>query len=570
MTRSQQTSLVFLACLAAPGELSAQRDSIQTPDGMCAVRAPIPGVSSPQGDASYNRCALDQGPSLHAGEPMPPAPWLGTSGGGSFTVIVNADGTVDPRLTRAWSRSADTLFYRNVLETIRNWRFEPGVRQGVPVRSGFPLEVRTGTRVDTLPSRLEWSYRQGVTGDSLVGTWRTEARLPPFSPQQTDSIHAAMLRRLKSQKVIVPGFRRRYCLVLPERDSAEHARLSRIFGRIIVADQNHHGFGAAGYGCERNPETLRIIMPRIYRTENGRAVLYPRGDFLPSWPAGFDGRSYRAWTARCVADVRGQAPDWIDCSVRSVFEPEESAQWMQDHEEMQAWLRRRPSREASTADSVAVTVLARMRDAYQIDTMRAVARPLPRLSAGAVQDSAPPCCWTPYSASQDSTEMFVAYGDPRSSSLYLADVLHQPLPENPVVASGGSGEPNRAEFVAFLLGDPGEAPLEPITLCLSRMRCGRRYVLYPARHLLADKPVLQFRIADLREGTRIGEQLHLRIYADPAPDDLVPFVVVRSEGRLPARAYTMRRVGMNAWDYGVTYGEGFPMDGELSIYLFGR
>jgi hypothetical protein len=84
-------------------------------------------------------------------------------------MIVNADSAVGPGLTRAWTRMGDTIFHRRTLETLRAWRFEPGIRQGVPVRSGFYLHIDSGIRDDTIPSRLERGYRLVVV---RTGEWK--------------------------------------------------------------------------------------------------------------------------------------------------------------------------------------------------------------------------------------------------------------------------------------------------------------------------------------------------------------------------------------------------------------
>lgn len=100
----------------------------------CEPLEPIGNSTDPR-DSAYNRCALERAPVLLASSPMLPQPLEDTQPGGRFYVIVNADGRVDQRLTQIFSRTSDTTFFRHAMETIRQWRFEPGIYRGAPVRS---------------------------------------------------------------------------------------------------------------------------------------------------------------------------------------------------------------------------------------------------------------------------------------------------------------------------------------------------------------------------------------------------------------------------------------------------
>lgn len=563
MTRLVIASSAFALGLCAPAALVPQSvfDSIETAYGMCRVWAPIPGGSSFPKDASYSRCALDRGPLLLAGEPMPPPPRYGRYAGGSFMVVVNANGTVDSQLTRAWTRGMDTAFHRRALETIRQWRFEPGSRQGETVRSGFTLQLKSNGRNDTLPARLEWSYKPGLNADTLAGTWVAEAPLPPFARGQIDSVYVAMLRRLVKMQVILPGPGNSYCLVHENGDSTAHARLSQLAEGIVHAERR---WGAlAAYGCEALPGMLRIVLPRVHRAESGRAVLQPSGDYLPNWPPGFDGRSWHAWNGRCVADVPAQGSVWIDCSV----EPEYSLRELAERERRRGRGAHHPSANRSDTDSIEVSVVVTTLGAYQTDTLRAVvARALPRLGARAINDPEPPCGgWAAFSL-QDSSELYVIKGDPSGHSLDLTRVTHGLAPTGPRGAPRcGHQEPRRSQFVTFLIGNIGDPATAPTTLCFSS--CTKSYLLDPVRHTLAERAHLQFRLSDLREDTRVGEQLTFRIYADPAPAKLLPLVLIRTGDRWSRSAWIAPQVATNAWDYGVTFTGGYSPDTEVHIYL---
>lgn len=558
---------------ASPGLAQSPFDSIDTPHGRCGLWAAIPGGGDLRRDAAYNRCALDRAPTLLDGVPMPPAPRYGAAIG-QFTIIVNPDGTVDPRLTRAWTSGTDTVFHRQALETIRRWRFEPGLRGGTPVRSGFMLHIKSGPRNDTLPSRLEWTYRRGLEEDTLFGTWTTEAPLPPFAPEQVDSIYMAMLRRLVKMKVIVPDVLDRRCLVLESGDSAAHARLTwRAYGvlyssDVYSSDLRSHPSALAPYGCERSTDAARIVLPRVHRTENGRVVLYPSGDWLPDWPPGFEGRTYRAWSARCVADVPDHGEVSIDCFIMPSLSQRDLGRWERERERKAA----AAETDVADIDSLLVTVVAMTRGAYQTDTLHAVLRSLPRLSMAAVRDSVQPCGgWAAYSP-QKGSELYVLQGSPSDMELRIVEVRHGPAPRDERTSLlCDPQEPRRADFVAFLLGDLGDRARAPITLCFSNgLRCSTSYVLDPNRHTLAERSHLAFRLSDLREDTRVGDQLVFRIYTDPVPPDLLPLIVFRVNGRWRMWATIPRKVAPDAWEYDTIWGEGYPPDTEVRLYLIER
>ena len=141
----------FAAATATRAMAQNLFDSVQTARGRCPLWMAPPGTSG-QADYAYTRCVLDRNPRLRDKPAMPAEPLDERLVNGSYAVFVNADGTVDPHLTRMWSRSLDTAFHRKALETIHQWRFEPGVRQGSAVRSAFTLELITNARTDTIPA----------------------------------------------------------------------------------------------------------------------------------------------------------------------------------------------------------------------------------------------------------------------------------------------------------------------------------------------------------------------------------------------------------------------------------
>ena len=562
MTRCVLVSSLLTASVCLPTRLAGQTspyDSIPSAHGICRVWAGIPGFSS-SSDSSYSRCALDRSPVLLPGAPMPTPPLVSLKVDGRLAVIVNADGTVDSRLTRMWESEGDNEFDRRALETIARWRFEPGSRRGTPVRSGFNLEFVTTTRNDTLPARLKWTYRRGQNTDTLTGTWVHEAPLPPFAPERLDSLYLALLRRLVRMQVVFPRPGQSYCLVLSSGDSAAQARLSRLAHAILSP-----GAGPpASYGCERTPGTRRIVLPRVYRTENGRAVLRPSGDYLGNWPPGFDGRAWTAWRSRCVATVPAQGSVWIGCWVEPDVSSEEYAEYWRNRWRPAS----NPPAERSDGDSIAVRVIVTTRGAYQMDTLHAVLHAVPQLSARAMRDPRTPCGGRGAAYSlQNSSELYVLRGDPAGTELSVVPVTNGPAPagslSNPQCVPQ---KPRTTAFVTFLLGDVGDRANAPITLCFDE--CAWLNVLDPARHTLAERAHVQFRLSDLREETGANNQIIFRVQVDPAPADVRPLIVIRAGGRWYSSARFARAITANVWAYdNVIWSDGYPPDTEVHIYL---
>lgn len=223
-------------------------------------------------------------------------------------------------------------------------------------------------------------------------------------------------------------------------------------------------------------------------------------------------------------------------------------------------------------DSVAVTAFIMTREAHQVDTMRAIVNPLPRLSARAVVETGTLPCgpWNAFSR-QAGAEILVVKGDPSSIMLDITRAREGPAPPATASQRCGPQEPPLSEFAAFLLGDVGDTATEPVTLCFFAGRaCSSRYVLDPARHTLAQRAHIMFRIADLRPEARTDEQLAMRLRVQPAPDDLIPFLVISAPAWLTPSAYMLRRVARDEWEYAVRHIGGLPHDAELRVYLMAR
>jgi len=292
----------------------------------CEPLEPIGNAPDPR-DSAYNRCALERAPMLLASSPMLGQPLEDTQPGGTFYVIVNADGRVDQHLTQIFSRTSDTTFFRHAMETIRQWRFEPGIYRGAPVRSQFELEIESTEREDTLPSKLTWIYYRGTDADTLRGTWTTAEAVAPFDTAATDRVYAALVRHLIRRQIVKTNYTgpELYCLVLEKGDSIEHERISNLLEHIINPPRgiDFNGTPLAPYGCERSVSRQRIIIPHVYRTENGRAVMFPSGDYLPNWPPDPAGRTWSNWSGRCVAMVPANGSVWIDCELMPVYRPDD-------------------------------------------------------------------------------------------------------------------------------------------------------------------------------------------------------------------------------------------------------
>ncbi len=572
--RANALALAVLLAVAS-GSLPAQSpyDSIDTSRGRCAMwTMPVGGSNFPQ-DAAYSRCALDRAPTLLPNAPMPAAPRFAGGAGGagaSYRLIVNRDGSVDSALSRSMTITIGSAFGNlafdfadQALLTIHRWRFRPAVRAGRPVRSAVDLEMVTDKRaVDTLPAHLEWRHVVGGERDSLIGHWVTDAPLPPFAPAQLDSAHVALMRQLATMRVVLPNAARRYCLTLADsganREPASAARLARL-AHVLAAhvDDSHAS------ACVDAADRVRLALPRVQRIEEGGALVEMTGAQLPRWPFDFDGQAWARWRARCVGVVRDDAPAEMECDVTPDVPSREIGAWYgEQRRERPRPPARRPTRDD---DPVTLTVIARMSNAYGIDTLRATVAQVPSLSERAVRDAGPLCnrysAWAP-----GDSGIMVLYGDLTDRSLRVARTNPRAAPQeaaDPNCAAVNGREPNMA---AFMLGEIGTRPRTPVTLCVGS--CARRYVLDPERHVLAARPHLRFTIASLREPPqRERDDLSIRILVDPVPEGLVPLVIIEDPGAWAPAAWITYDLRGGMWDWRVHYNGGWTRARNVLVYL---
>jgi hypothetical protein len=485
---------------------------------------------------------------------------LAPEGHGTIAVFVNEDGTVNTHLTRWYSVSGDSAFHRQALESIRAWHFDPGMRKGSAVRSGFKLHITTNHRTDTLPGRLEWRYASGgVVEDTISGRWVVEAPLPPFPPAQRDSIYLTVIRRYTSMRTVLPQTGVTYCLSVPDEDRSTSSNLPGLVQRIDA----FRAAGATVRFCDGDTSVRRIVLPRIYRTERDRAVLMPNGDFLPFYPPDFDGMSWVAWKGRCVITPRSRDPWLTHCSVGPDVPMSEFARFYRSiHDTADV-------RTSSTrpTDSVIVTVEVMTREAWQIDTLRVVAKDVPVLNEHSVFEPGTPCGgWQAFT--QDSPEaIYYFLGNLVPRSIFVALPVSQGAPP-PSTARAASCR-RREPFFAFFLGGVGKQPDSPLTLCYND--CAQTYTIDPRTHTLATQPIVRFRISDLREATRTGPQLGMRIRFEPDDERLTPLAVIQTSGASPFRAHVLARNRRGFWEYNVYDGSDRPLrNPEVLIYLVGR
>lgn len=561
----RRTILLMLA-LSAHAPLRAQdfRDSIVTPQGVCHVWTISEGGSWPK-DAMYNRCALDRVPMPVEGIRLPPTPPAGIGAHGSFGVFVNEDGTVDASRTGAGSVGMDTVFYRQLLETVRRWRFTPGMRGGKPVRSVVPLRVRTtAMRNDTLAARVQWSYRTDALEDTLLGTWIREPDPPPYDEERVDSIYVAVMRRLVAMQVVIPDRSLRHCLVIPGADRSRHERLSAVARRLVYGADGGGPF--APMGCESDTTAVRVVLPKVHRTENDRAVLFPSGDRLLEWPRDLTGQSWKFWEGRCVGLAGGRGAVSMDCDVFTGWR-----EGIIVIDTLAAKPRARPHLVTSDRGPFRMRLIVTSRGAFWSDTLSYEVRgPLPSISASAATDTLPRCNAWQLLSPQEAQGRIVFLGDPHDAFLSASTVQYAATPVVDPPSRSGRSAPGQARLVAFFLGDQGSPPASPVTLRLDE--CGRSYLLDPARHTLARRAHARFRVGDLREQTRpmtslFGIQLIMRIELDPALEDVYPLVVIHESAKRWYSPWFADAVSPGVWKFALQYGSGYPLESTLSVYL---
>ncbi|MWO29257.1 hypothetical protein GQN02_24285, partial [Escherichia coli] len=107
----------------------------------------------------------------------------------------------------------------------------------------------------------------------------------------------------------------------------------------------------------------------------------------------------------------------------------------------------------------------------------------------------------------------------------------------------------------------------PVVVCTGEPPCAGWAELDPDRHLLVPRAHLRFRVAELREQTRVGDQLEMRLLVDPVPEGLTPLVLIRGRGQAPTSLWPAFRTELGVWDLKLTYDPHLPADSEVSIYL---
>lgn len=312
---------ILTSTVISPTAAQTTRDIVQTPSGPCRVLAMIPGGSN-RGDQGFSLCAVDRRPTLSPNMPLPPAPRFATFGGVRLAILVKEDGTVDSTFTRTWTVSMqgsgmDYEFNNGVMETVRKWRFAPGMRDGKPVRVGINLDVTMKAGPDTTPARLIWTYVAGTEGDTLRGEWEPLPPLPPFAEAVVDSMLFGILDILAKKQVFSgPAY---YCIVavggsrdlIPVLGSKLQQLANDSDSIPVVATHVRDCVTVAG--------TRRLIFSKPYRLDEDRAVFRVEGDVFKNWPPGRESKDWLAWTARCVSAVTN-AQRVATCAVEPKWE----------------------------------------------------------------------------------------------------------------------------------------------------------------------------------------------------------------------------------------------------------
>lgn len=297
------------------------RDSIITPQGVCRVwSVPSPAPKFPD-DAAYNQCAVDRRVTVDTRD-LAAVPVRTTfSVHTVWRVVVNADGTLNAPMTTQISSGSDLEWEKAFKESMKAWSFAPAVRRGRPVRSAFLLRARsTGVVNDTLPVKLRWTYTHGADEDTIFGRWAPEPQLPALPLDRLNEVYLGVLQDLVNEHVVILDGQRQYCLVVPNGNSVQHARLSAAAQdrfrdrRLDGSIDGMPSWRLAAFGCERSTEALRIIFSTAHQLENGRIYLTMSGDYLPHYPPGLDGRSWRDWRGKCSGLLSASGPVTVSCA----------------------------------------------------------------------------------------------------------------------------------------------------------------------------------------------------------------------------------------------------------------
>lgn len=131
--------------IVAPRALRSQGDSVQTANGMCSRWVSSRGQTEAHLDSIYSRCALESRALLY--NPPGFSRFASIVGGlnASLVVVVNADGGVNLKLTRAASAILPPAFDEGVYQLLERWRVAPGRLARRSVRSALPVVLQVPT-----------------------------------------------------------------------------------------------------------------------------------------------------------------------------------------------------------------------------------------------------------------------------------------------------------------------------------------------------------------------------------------------------------------------------------------
>jgi hypothetical protein len=557
MRRVDRCGWIIVAFSAFPS-IPVQAQSLDAE--VCPAFATVPGASDPD-ERPIHRCNLDNAPTLVSSLEGLPTPMYERSVGATLSLIIDPDGRVNEDLTGYLSISVDPLFHRKLLEALRELEYEVGKENGEAVRYGHGLSISTGTRADTISERLSWRYVSGVFEDSLIGTWEVTAPEPRLSIDQTATIARSVTHTLREMQVLLPG-RQSYCILF---DGIGGETVREAVRASLYDDMSHMGPRPGPPGCESDVTHLRYRIGGPQRAGGGRTVVQASGDVLSSWPPGFDGRWWRAWTAECVVpDVAGSSYG-TQCTVNPVrsWDPLVDA-------------RSRPLLEAPEHEDgpVEFAVEVTTSGAFRTDTIRSSIPNVPALEDRTVFRSHANQCeglttWTALADWPGEGELVLSLTLPLDStqpgSILVTEVRR---PDDDYVFHGFECPSSRSfeqPLALFTLGGVGR-PLEgPVRFCLNEPRCRQSFVIEPGAHQLAAEPHIRFRLDEIRESARRGKHVSLRVAIDRDSPGLIAFVIVRmpdaTEGSLlHARGEKEFRLSMNR-------SPPHPPETEFWIYL---
>ncbi len=552
---------LLAATLALAGR-PAPASSVAQAAPACPVHVVIPGFSNPE-DRTRHACGLDRRPVLRDGLERLGQPVHARQVYGSLIVVVDADGRVNAALTRWLSLGGDRPFFDAVIETIRGWVFEPGVLNGAAIRSGFQLDVLSDARTDTLPEALRWEIVPGERADTLRGRWvATGPARTPTLAERLGAIQAAT-RRLLHMQVLSPraGL---YCLLVDGATEPEAAAIRTGVDRVMteIAVPLAH-VALAPRGCERDPRFLRYHVSGARATEQRRIVLAVAGDHLSAWPPGFDARSWRAWTARCVVpDVDDASGGDARCDVLPVL----------GAEPVSARGTPQVPGARSAGNAVAFMLEVTTAGAFRNDTLAGVLDGIPHVAERAVYDEGLGMC-----AGGEAWQVFTEEPDRQIRLVRMALPAGGENDQHVRITEARTGRPDTfggrrcpdlalapRPFALFFLRGFGDAPGTPVTYCLNEPGCTRRYTVEPGRHELAEAPHLVFRVGDLRPATREGGTPLLQLTIDRAIPGLVPFVII--ERPTHTSGFQLHRVNERVFRLNVA-GEPYPEETRFLLYL---